>query len=121
MKIKEYIPLFEELDRKIGTEIMDEKIFSFYQRKHKNPIYDNYILEDKNKKLTNENKSISNQKVELMKNLENEVKQNEILNGKIYYLTNENKELKNQLDGIYGSRSWKIVKGISNIKKIIKK
>ena len=121
MKIKEYIPLFEKLDRKIGTEIMDEKIFSFYQRKHKNPIYDNYILEDKNKKLTSENKSISNQKVELMKNLENEVKQNEILNGKIYYLTNENKELKNKLDGIYGSRSWKIVKGISNIKKIIKK
>ena len=51
MQIKEYIPLFEKLDGKIGAEIMDEKVFSFYQRKHKNPIYDNYILEDKNKKL----------------------------------------------------------------------
>lgn len=128
MKIKEYIPLFEELDRKIGTEILDEKIFSFYQRKHKNPIYDNYILEDENVKLTsknielsNQNESVSNQNAELKKNLETEVKQNEILNGQIYYLTNENKELKNKLDGIYNSRSWKIVKGISNIKKIIKK
>ena len=31
------------------------------------------------------------------------------------------KELKKKLDGIYDSRSWKIVKGISNIKKVIKK
>ena len=100
---------------------MDEKIFSFYQRKHKNPIYDNYILEDENKKLTNENNNISNQNIDLKERLETELKQNEILNGQIYYLTNENKELKKKLDGIYGSRSWKIIKGISNIKRVIKK
>lgn len=100
---------------------MDEKVFSFYQRKHKNPIYDNYILEDKNKKLMSENNKISNQNIELEKKIETELKQNEILNGQIYYLTNENKELKKKLDGIYDSRSWKIVKGISNIKKVIKK
>ena len=121
MQIKEYIPLFEKLDGKIGAEIMDEKVFSFYQRKHKNPIYDNYILEDKNKKLMSENNKISNQNIELEKKIETELKQNEILNGQIYYLTNENKELKKKLDGIYDSRSWKIVKGISNIKKVIKK
>ena len=67
MQIKEYIPLFEKLDGKIGAEIMDEKVFSFYQRKHKNPIYDNYILEDKNKKLMSENNKISNQNIELEK------------------------------------------------------
>ncbi len=121
MKIKEYIPLFEKLDREIGTKIIDEKIFSFYQKKHKNPIYDNYILEDENKKLTSENNNISNQNTDLKERLETELKQNEILNGQIYYLTNENKELKKKLDGIYGSRSWKIIKGISNIKKVIKK
>ena len=121
MQIKEYIPLFEKLDGKIGAEIMDEKVFSFYQRKHKNPIYDNYILEDKNKKLMSENNKISNQNIELEKKIETELKQNEILNGQIYYLTNENKELKKKLDVIYDSRSWKIVKGISNIKKVIKK
>ena len=64
---------------------------------------------------------ISNQNIELEKKIETELKQNEILNGQIYYLTNENKELKKKLDGIYDSRSWKIVKGISNIKKVIKK
>ena len=121
MKIKEYITLFEELDRKIGKDIMDEKIFSFYQRKHKNPIYDNYALEDENIKLTKQNENISKQNVELKKYLETEVKQNEILNGQVYYLTNENKELNNKLNGIYDSRSWKIIKGISNIKKVIKK
>ena len=78
-------------------------------------------MTSKNIELSNQNESVSNQNAELKKSLETEVKQNEILNGQIYYLTNENKELKNKLDGIYNSRSWKIVKGISNIKKIIKK
>ena len=72
-------------------------------------------------KVMSENNKISNQNIELEKKIETELKQNEILNGQIYYLTNENKELKKKLDGIYDSRSWKIVKGISNIKKVIKK
>lgn len=35
MQIKEYIPLFEKLDGKIGAEIMDEKVFSFIKENTK--------------------------------------------------------------------------------------
>ena len=68
-----------------------------------------------------ENNKISNQNIDLEKKIDTELKQNEILNGQIYYLTNENKELKKKLDGIYDSCKWKIVKGISYIKKVVKK
>lgn len=114
MQIKEFIDIFQELDRRITGQIMDKTVFGFYQKKHNNPIYDNFKLQDKNKKLMEQNNKVE-------KELEEKINQIEIFEERNKCMIDENAELKNKLNIIYNSRSWKIAKGLSKIKKLIKK
>lgn len=117
MQIKEFIPIFEQLDSKITEKILDKEMFSFYQRKYNNPIYDNYCLQEKNAELLQKNKEIEEQN----QRLEEDVKDKELLKNKINEITNENLELTKTLNNIYQSRSWKVARGLSKIKHTFKK
>lgn len=124
MQIKEFIPIFEQVDSKLGEDILDKEIFSFYQRKYRNPIYDNYHLQERNVKLIKYNKGIEEQN----KYLVEEVKNKEMLKKKMTELINENTEIKNEniqlkntLNNIYQSKSWKVARGLSKIKHTFKK
>lgn len=106
MGIKEYISIFEELDRKITEKIIDEEFFNFYIRKHKNPIYDNYQLQEENKRLIQNNEKLVKEIEELQQNSNS--KEEEI------------KTLKNQINNIYDSKSWKFARKLSKIKRAFK-
>ncbi len=114
MGIKDYISIFEELDNKITEQIIDREIFDFYIRKHKNPIYDNYSLQEEVKKLTNENEKINQEKNDLQSEIQK--LQEEIDNGK-----NEITKLNDNIEKIYNSKSWKFARKLSNIKHTFKK
>lgn len=88
MGIKDYISVFEQLDRALAEEIMDKEIYGFYQKKHKNPIYDNYNLKQENEKLQEE-------KAELKQEVE---------------------QLTAKLNDIYQSKSWQTAQKIERIK-----
>lgn len=114
MQIKEYIPIFEQLDNKITEKIIDKEIFSFYQRKYKNPIYDNYTLQGEIRRLNQEKEDITKEKIELEKSkkqLENEI---------FGYKDNISK-LNNQINNIYQSKSWRLARKLSKIKHRFKK
>lgn len=105
MKIKEYIPLFEKLDRKITEGIIDKTMLQFYLRKYKNPIYDSIDKEEYNE--------IVIQKQEL-----EELRKQYLT--KIEELQDEIQNLKLDLNSIYESRSWKFIKKIVNMKNKLK-
>lgn len=110
MGIKEFIPLFEELDNKITQEIIDSEIFAFYQKRYKNPIYENYILQDEKNELQNQILHLNEEKAVMAQNQVKLQEQIDKTNSRIAELTKE-------LEGIYDSRSWKIAKKISGLKK----
>ena len=114
MQIKEFIPIFEQLDNKITERIIDKEIFSFYQRKYKNPIYDNYNLKGEIERLKQEREDITRDKTELEKSkkqLENE----------IFGYKDDIAKLNAQINNIYQSKSWKVAKKLSKIKHVFKK
>lgn len=88
MGIKDYISIFEQLDRAIAEKIIDKEVYGFYQKKHKNPIYDNYELE----------------------------KENEILQKEKAELKQEIEQLTAKLNDIYQSKSWQTAQKIERIK-----
>lgn len=114
MRIKEFIPIFEQLDHKITEQIIDKEIFSFYQRKYKNPIYDNYTLQGEIGRLKKEKEDITRDKIELEKSkkqLENE----------IFGYKDDIEKLKLEINSIYQSKSWKVARKLSKIKHALKK
>jgi len=114
MGIQEYIPIFQELDRKITMEIIDEKIFAFYQKSHKNPIYENYELLKERKQLQEKIQELEMQIQQLEtkgKNIEEEKEQKE----------QEIVNLQGKINRIYESKSWKFVRKLSKIKHAFKK
>lgn len=114
LEIKEFIPIFEQLDNKIMDEVFDREFFNFYIKKHKNPIYENYSLQEENKKIIQEKEELENNKKELEKNkeeLENCKKQ----------LEYEIEKLNAKLNNIYESKSWKLARKLSKIKHSLKK
>lgn len=114
MQIKEFIPIFEQLDNKITEEIVDKEIFSFYQRKYKNPIYDNYTLQEEIRRINQEKEDITREKIKLekgKKQLENE----------IFGYKDDISKLNTQINNIYQSKSWKLVRKLSKIKHVFKK
>lgn len=111
MGIKEYIEVFEELDRKITMQIIDERIFAFYQKKHRNPIYDNYTLQQEKEQLQGEKQQLEKQIEELKQIGENVQKEKEV----------EIATLENKINNIYESKSWKFARTLSKIKHAFKK
>lgn len=111
MGIKEYIEIFEELDRKITMQIIDERIFAFYQKKHRNPIYDNYALQQEKEQLQGEKQQLEKQLEELKQIGENVQKEKEV----------EIATLENKINNIYESKSWKFARTLSKIKHAFKK
>lgn len=97
--IKDYIKIFEDLDKKISGEIFDEKIFDLYTRKHENPIYDNGKL------MCDLNAEMDKSK-ELEKSIQN-------LSNEIFEKDEEINQLKEKLEQIYQSRSWKMIMKIN--------
>ena len=94
--------------------IIDKEIFSFYQRKYKNPIYDNYNLKGEIERLKQEREDITRDKTELEKSkkqLENE----------IFGYKDDIAKLNAQINNIYQSKSWKVAKKLSKIKHVFKK
>ena len=110
MGIEKYITLFEELDGKITEEIIDKDIFGFFQRKHTNPIYENYYLREEKRKLEQENEELKEEKEKIIQE-QKMIQKN---------LEKQNDEMKRKLEGIYDSRSWKIAKKITGIKNSLK-
>ena len=110
MGIEKYITLFEELDGKITEEIIDKDIFGFFQRKHANPIYENYYLREEKRKLEQENEELKEEKEKIIQE-QKMIQKN---------LEKQNDEMKRKLEGIYDSRSWKIAKKITGIKNSLK-
>lgn len=128
MGIKEFIPIFEELDRNITGQIIDKDVFSFYTRTYKNPIYENYKLQDQNKALENQNEQLTEQNKEIMEQ-NNQLKEKceQLQNVKEELRTNieeKNKkatELKEELQDIYQSKTWKFANSLAQIKRKLKK
>ena len=110
MGIEKYITLFEELDGKITEEIIDKDIFGFFQRKHTNPIYENYYLREEKRKLEQENEELKEEKEKIIQE-QKMIQKN---------LEKQNDDMKRKLEGIYDSRSWKIAKKITGIKNSLK-
>ena len=110
MGIEKYITLFEELDGKITEKIIDKDIFGFFQRKHINPIYENYYLREEKRKLEQENEELKEEKEKIIQE-QKMIQKN---------LEKQNDEMKRKLEGIYDSRSWKIAKKITRIKNSLK-
>lgn len=133
--IKEFIPIFEELDRNITGEIIDKEIFGFYTRTYKNPIYENYKLQDENKELENKNRQLNEQNKEIVEQNREFIEQNKQLKEKCEQLQNvkeelstnieeKNKkttELKEELQDIYQSKTWKFANSLAQIKRKLKK
>lgn len=107
MGISKYISIFEELDRKITEKIMDKEFFGFYTRKYRNPIYDNYQLQQENKTLMQNNEKLMQEKEAVCSNCK--AKEEEI------------EKLKSQIKGIHNSKSWKFARSLSKIKNAFKK
>jgi len=108
--IDEYIPIFKKLDEKITNEIFDEKIFRLYTRKHINPIYENSKLKGE----LNHEKNTTRELEKSIKNLSNEIYDKDRELGE---KENTIKKLQETLEGIYASRSWKLVQKISKLLK----
>ncbi|MBQ2917031.1 MAG: methyltransferase domain-containing protein [Clostridia bacterium] len=128
MGIKEFIPIFEELDRNITGQIIDKEVFSFYTRTYKNPIYENYKLQDENDNLKQENEQLSRQNGEVVEQIKQLTEKCEQLqNVKEELSTNieeKNKkaiQLKEELQDIYQSKTWKFANSLAQIKRKLKK
>ena len=117
MGIKDYINIFEQLDNKITEQIIDKEMFVFYQRKYKNPIYDNYNLQNEKLKLIEENNKLKEENKILI--VSNEKNQN--LSNKINEQNDRIQELNTEIKRIYDSKSWRFVKKLSKIKHFLKK
>ena len=114
MQIQEFIPIFQELDNRITEKIFDKEMFSFYQKQHKNPIYDNYYLQQEIKQ--------QNEKIEEERNtIEEEKNTIEKLKKQINNNNEKIEELEKRLTAIYESKSWKMVRKLSKIKNAFKK
>lgn len=114
MQIKEFIPIFEQLDHKITEQIIDKEIFSFYQRKYKNPIYDNYTLQEEIGRLKKEKEDITRDRIELEKSKKQ-------LETEIFGYKDDIEKLKLEINSIYQSKSWKVARKLSKIKHALKK
>ena len=114
MGIKEYITIFEELDRKITEKIIDKEFFGFYVRRYNNPIYENYRLKQQNEELIKQNKELT----ERCEELEN--KKQELYTG-IEEKAKQTTELKEELDDIYQSKTWRFAHTLAKIKRKLKK
>lgn len=126
--IKEFIPIFEELDGKITEQIIDKKIFSFYTRKYKNPIYDNYKLQDdfkevseRNEELVQINRELVEQNEQLKGIKEKMENTQRELNTNLEEKNKKTEELSKELDDIYQSKTWEFSQKLAKIKRKIVK
>ena len=102
--VEENVPMEFLIDGKITEEIIDKDIFGFFQRKHTNPIYENYYLREEKRKLEQENEELKEEKEKIIQE-QKMIQKN---------LEKQNDEMKRKLEGIYDSRSWKKITGIKN-------
>lgn len=117
MGIKDYINIFKQLDNKITEQVIDRRMFDFYQRKYKNPIYDNYNLQNEKVKLIEENNRLKEEN----KNTLELYEKNKDLSNKINEQNDKIQELYTEINKIYESKSWKVAKKLSKIKHFLKK
>ena len=108
--IKDYISIFEELDKKISNEIFDEKIFKLYTRQHTNPIYENGRLQEE----LNHEKNTVKELEKSINNLSNEIFAKDY---KLLQQDNEIKKLNNNLNEIYNSKRWKLIEKLDGLRK----
>ena len=108
--IKDYISIFEELDKKISNEIFDEKIFKLYTRQHTNPIYENGRLQEE----LNHEKNTVKELEKSINNLSNEIFAKDY---KLLQQDNEIKKLNNNLNEIYNSKRWKLIEKLGGLRK----